>query len=169
MTITSEKIVLDTYLDTNENNTRTEQQFQQEGVKALNDLFTVINSELVPSEDLLSKCIGALQDINVRDWALGSQLDTVTAEIYNNSIEALLAVSPTEYQAPMACLLAKEAYITGNIKEAYRLLDIATVSIPSYSLTSLLRRVFGSGWPAGAFVAMTHELHPKVCEGIFGE
>ena len=38
---------------------------------------------------------------------------------------------------------------------------------PKYALTILLRRVFGSGWPAAAFAAMRMELHPKVTAGIF--
>jgi hypothetical protein len=50
---------------------------------------------------------------------------------------------------------------------AYSALDRATLDQPGYSLTLLLRRVFGSGWPAAAFAAMRTELHPKVTAGIF--
>ena len=50
---------------------------------------------------------------------------------------------------------------------AYRALDRATEDEPKYVLTILLRRVFGSGWPAAAFAAMRMELHPKVTAGIF--
>ena len=41
-------------------------------------------------------------------------------------------------------------------------LDEAKALEPSYSLTILLNRVIGAGWPTPAFRAMTHELHPKV-------
>ena len=55
----------------------------------------------------------------------------------------------------------------GDHELACRALDRATVDDPKYALTILLRRVFGSGWPAAAFAAMRVELHPKVTAGIF--
>jgi hypothetical protein len=66
-----------------------------------------------------------------------------------------------------ADLPSDSAYERGESELAYRALDRATVDDPKYALTILLRRVFGSGWPAAAFAAMRVELHPKVTAGIF--
>ena len=43
---------------------------------------------------------------------------------------------------------------------------MALIAKPNYSLANLLTRVFNSHWPAGAFIAMTEELHPKVKAGM---
>jgi hypothetical protein len=79
----------------------------------------------------------------------------------------LLQVAPEGYVAPVACLFATLAYERSDIPLAYQALDRATLDQPAYSLTILLRRVFGSGWPSAAFAAMRTELHPKVTAGIF--
>ena len=65
------------------------------------------------------------------------------------------------------CFIAIGRTERGDSELAYRALDRATADDPKYSLTLLLRRVFGSGWPAAAFAAMRVELHPKVTAGIF--
>jgi hypothetical protein len=89
-------------------------------------------------------------------------------ETYWGMWHYLLQIAPVGFVAPVACLFATLAYERGDTALAYRALDRATADQPAYSLTILLRRVFGSGWPAGAFAAMRVELHPKVTAGIFG-
>ena len=105
-------------------------------------------------------------DIQVRDFALGTH-NVKTFDIYWNMWLYLLRVAPAGFVAPVACLFATLAYERGDSELAYRALDRATHDDPKYSLTILLRRVFGSGWPAAAFAAMRVELHPKVTAGIF--
>jgi hypothetical protein len=73
---------------------------------------------------------------------------------------------PSEFVAPVASILASNIYSTENTDEAKAILARALQSNPGYSLANLLNRVFTSGWPSAAFVAMTHELHPKVKEGM---
>ena len=73
----------------------------------------------------------------------------------------LLRIAPNGFVAPVACLFATLAYERGDNELAYRALDRATVDDPKYALTILLRRVFGSGWPAAAFAAMV-ALHSGV-------
>ena len=71
------------------------------------------------------------------------------------------------YIAPVASLLAALSYEKGEGALAQRCLDRALADDPSYSLASLLRRVFSAGWPPESFSAMRKDLHPKVCAGIF--
>ena len=116
--------------------------------------------------ELMSQVIGRLSDIQVRDFAMGTH-NTETFDTYWNMWLYLLRIAPTGFVAPVACLFATLAYERGDHELAYRALDRATVDDPKYALTILLRRVFGSGWPAAAFAAMRLELHPKVTAGIF--
>lgn len=116
--------------------------------------------------ELISQVIGRLSDIQVRDFALGTH-NAKTFDTYWNMWLYLLRIAPAGFVAPVACLFATLAYERGDNELAYRALDRATEDDPKYSLTILLRRVFGSGWPAAAFAAMRVELHPKVTAGIF--
>jgi hypothetical protein len=116
--------------------------------------------------ELLSQVLGRLCDIQVRDFALGTHNEK-TFDNYWNMWLYLLRVAPVGFVAPVACLFATLAYERGDSELAYRALDRAAEDDPKYSLTILLRRVFGSGWPAAAFAAMRVELHPKVTAGIF--
>ena len=116
--------------------------------------------------ELMSQVLGRLRDIQVRDFALGTH-NAQSFDIYWNMWLYLLRVAPVGFIAPVACLFATLAYEKGDNELAYRTLDRATQDDPKYALTILLRRVFGSGWPAGAFAAMRVELHPKVMAGIF--
>ena len=116
--------------------------------------------------ELLSQVIGRLADIQVRDFAMGTH-NAETFDVYWNMWLYLLRIAPNGFVAPVACLFATLAYERGDSELAYRALDRATVDDPKYALTILLRRVFGSGWPAAEFAAMRIELHPKVTAGIF--
>ena len=102
--------------------------------------------------ELLSQVIGRLADIQVRDFAMGTH-NTETFDVYWNMWLYLLRIAPDGFVAPVACLFATLAYERGDNELAYRALDRATVDDPKYALTILLRRVFGSGWPAAAFAA----------------
>jgi hypothetical protein len=116
--------------------------------------------------ELMSQVVGRLSDIQVRDFAMGTH-NAETFDTYWNIWLYLLRIAPNGFVAPVACLFATLAYERGDNELAYRALDRATVDDPKYALTILLRRVFGSGWPAAAFAAMRLELHPKVTAGIF--
>ena len=141
---------------------------QQDGATAVIDLsveFEKFASDSQPEH--IAHVIGRLSDIQVRDFALGSH-NRDSFDTYWGMWLYLLQNAPVGFVAPVACLFATLAYERGDTALAYRALDRATVDQPAYSLTILLRRVFGSGWPAGAFAAMRVELHPKVTAGIFG-
>ena len=140
---------------------------QRDGATAVIDLATEFEKYGVASNpDLIARVIGRLSDIQVRDFALGT-LNEQTFDTYWNMWLYLLRVAPLGFIAPVACLFATLAYERADSELAYRALDRATADDPKYALTILLRRVFGSGWPAAAFAAMRMELHPKVTAGIF--
>ena len=142
-------------------------EYQREGATAVIDLageFEKFGESSTPQN--IARVLGSLSDIQVRDFALGSH-NADSFAVYWQMWHYLLQVAPVGYVAPVACLFATLAYEKGDTQLAYRALDRATEDQPAYSLTILLRRVFGSGWPAGAFAAMRTELHPKVTAGIF--
>ncbi len=110
--------------------------------------------------ELISQVVGRLSDIQVRDFALGTHNEQ-TFDTYWNMWLYLLRVAPLGFIAPVACLFATLAYERGDSELAYRALDRATEDDPKYALTILLRRVFGSGWPAAVFRRCEWSFTPK--------
>ena len=140
---------------------------QRDGATAVIDLAAEFERFGTDSNsDLVARVLGRLSDIQVRDFALGTH-NTESFDTYWRMWHYLIQVAPVGYVAPVATLFATLAYERGDTPLAYRSLERATIDAPTYSLTILLRRVFGSGWPAAAFAAMRIELHPKVTAGIF--
>jgi hypothetical protein len=125
-----------------------------------------IGADFLADQELSAKVIGALSDIQVRDFALGSHV-SATHDIYWQMWRYLLRVAPVGFVAPVACLLAATSYERGDGALAHRALDRALIDDPTYSLAALLRRVFSAGWPPDSFAQMRKELHPKVCAAIF--
>ena len=120
----------------------------------------------IVNDDLKVSVSHSLRDIQVRDFILGITAEGHSTELVANFIDYLSTTAITEEVAPINACLASYLYRLGNTAGAYKCLDKATEANPKYSLTLLLRRVFGSGWPSEAFEAMTRELHPKVVAGI---
>jgi len=142
-------------------------QCQRDGATAVIDLAVEFERFNQSSKaENFAKVLGRLSDIQVRDFALGSH-NKESFLTYFAMWRYLLQIAPIGFVAPVACLFATLAYERGDTPLAYLALDRATLDQPDYSLTTLLRRVFGSGWPAAAFAAMRTELHPKVTAGIF--
>jgi hypothetical protein len=104
------------------------------------------------------------KDIQLRDFMLGLPSERPVAAV-NTYLACFMNVIPGEFIAPVASVLAANLYSIEDTS-AKDVLSQALENNPSYSLAQLLNRVFNSGWPAGAFVAMTYELHPKVKEGM---
>jgi hypothetical protein len=118
------------------------------------------------NDELKTSVNHSLRDIQVRDFILGITAEGHSTELIANFIEYLGTTATADEIAPINACLASYLYRLGNTEGAYECLNKATEANPKYSLTILLRRVFGSGWPSEAFEAMTRELHPKVVEGI---
>ena len=106
--------------------------------------------------------IVALKDLQVRDYMLGIVFDI------KNSIdilESLIEAAP-ELADPARALVATVYYESDRQEDAINTINEAS---DEYSLTSLLKRVFNSGWPKESFAQMRSELHPKVVATIFGD
>lgn len=140
---------------------------QREGAEAIIDFIADFSADgMCRDKRLTALVLVRLQDLQVRDFALGS----VTAEnidIYFNAWRWLLRQAPIGYVAPAANLFAAVAYERGDGALAHRALDRAFTDDPSYPMTTLLRKVFFSGWPPSAFAAMRAELHPRICDALF--
>jgi len=117
-------------------------------------------------QELISRVIAGVGDIQVRDFALGSH-DETSIDFYWSMWRHLTRVAPAGFVAPVASIFAALCYERGEGALAQRALDRAFADNPSYSLALLLRRVFSAGWPPESFAAMRKDLHPKVCAGIF--
>ena len=116
--------------------------------------------------ELKTSVNNSLHDLQLRDFLMGITVENHSTELIEQFIECLIE-SVEEYQgAPLYAVLGAYRYRLGNTQGASECLDTATQHDPNYSLTILLKRVIGSGWPFGAFEAMTVELHPKVVAGI---
>lgn len=125
-----------------------------------------VGANIESDQELSARVLGALNDIQVRDFALGSHTEA-THQVYWQMWRYLLRIAPVGFVAPVATLFAATSYERGEGALAQRALDRAVADDSTYSLTSLLRRVFSAGWPPESFAAMRKELHPKVCAGIF--
>ena len=139
---------------------------QAQAVNELRDAIIEFESNGFVNDDLKVSVSHSLRDIQVRDFLMGVTFEGHSTELVANFVEHLSTTAITEEVAPINSVLASYRYRLGNTKGASECLDKATEADPKHSLTLLLRRVIGSGWPAGAFEAMTIELHPKVVEGI---
>lgn len=141
---------------------------QRDGATAVVDLANdFIAHGSSSDQDLMAHVLGRLSDIQVRDFALGSH-DQASSAAYRTMWLHLLRSAPTGFVAPVATLAAAIAYESGDGALARAALDRAFQDCPTYSLATLLQRVFSAGWPPESFAGMRSELHPKVTAGIFG-
>jgi hypothetical protein len=142
---------------------------QRDGATAVIDLANdFIAHGVSTDQDLIAHVLGRLSDIQVRDFALGSH-DEESINAYRTMWLHLLRSAPIGFIAPVATLAAAIAYESGEGALARAALARAFDDCPTYSLATLLQRVFSAGWPPQSFAGMRSELHPKVTAGIFGD
>lgn len=153
-------------LPNRENKLSTSIKTQSEAINEVRDAIVEFEINGFVNDDLKVSVSHSLRDIQVRDFLMGVTFEGHTTELIANFVEYLSITTTPEEIAPINSVLASYRYRLGNTKGASECLDKATEADPKHSLTLLLRRVIGSGWPAGAFDAMTIELHPKVVAGI---
>jgi uncharacterized protein YoaH (UPF0181 family) len=118
------------------------------------------------SIDLVATALLAMQDIQVRDYAMGL-VNSDNFDHYQRTFKWLAKVAPNSCKNAPTAILALSYYELGDNELALKTLE--PIQNKNYSLAILLSRVFQSGWPVGAFAGMRAELHPKVTEGIFGK
>lgn len=129
-------------------------------------ICNTINSGVTPDNNHIAEITAAMhKDIQLRDFVVG-----ITSECEMDNVNKYLTyfmdLVPTTFLAPIASVLALNLYSLEKKDLALETLSIAKLADPAYALALLLHRVFYSNWPATAFTIMTHELHPKVKEGM---
>jgi len=145
------------------------QRFAQEGARAIDQLLAEF-AEKGHSDDkeIIGLVLFNLLDLQVRDYALG-MADEENSKTLLDLWRWLTSIAPAGYAAPPATLYAELLYESGSGALAMKALERAFEDCPDYQLAKLLRRTFAAGWPPSQFAAMRQELHPKICEAIFGE
>jgi hypothetical protein len=144
-------------------------QLQQAGAWAVDRLVSgFAHDGFIRDYDLLALVLVRLDDLTVRDYAMGlvtpENIDSVWA-----LWRAVLKIAPKGFIAPVATLFSAVSYERGDGALATRALDRAFADDLRYPLAVLMRRVYAAGWPAHSFAAMRSELHPKICATLFGE
>jgi Domain of unknown function (DUF4192) len=143
-------------------------QAQQQGAFAVNDLIQEFRAKgFQSSPDLIALVLVRLQDLQVRDYALGVASDDLQAEMLR-MWAWIASIAPRGYLAPPATLFAELAYEKSEKALALRALERALDDNPSYELAKLLRRTFAAQWSPENFKSMRAELHPKICASLFG-
>lgn len=150
--------------DTVLSDSKDSKELQAQRKRLTDSIYQTVDSWERPSVEHIAEVTVAMnRDIQLRDFMMGlpseRPIDSVVE--YLTYFDELV---PLEYAAPIASIMASNFYSLEQTGEARELLNKALASNPSYSLANLLNRVFNAGWPSAAFVAMTHELHPKVKE-----
>lgn len=139
---------------------------QAQAINELRDAIIEFEANGFVNDELKVSVSRSLRDVQVRDFLMGVTYEGHSIELVAHFIEHLITTSTSEEVAPLNSVLGAYRYRMGDTTGASECLDNATEADPKHSLTLLLRRVIGSGWPSGAFDAMTLELHPKVVAGI---
>ena len=109
-------------------------------------------------------------DLQIRDYLLGYALETGDLHTAIGYINHLMELGISEQNRHAFYTVLATLHLQNDDRELAQLaLNEAIVLKPNYSLTTLLLRVIGSGWPTPAFRAMTYELHPKVLENLIND
>ena len=144
------------------------QKLQQSGALAVNDLLVEYREKgSGVSLNLVALVLVRLLDLQVRDYALGVANDSIQNEMLS-IWRWIVSIAPKGYIAPPATLFAELSYENGDSATAMRFIEKALADDPEYQLAKLLRRTFAAGWLPENFKAMRAELHPKICESLFG-
>lgn len=102
-------------------------------------------------------------DVQLRDYLLGYSMETGDIKTAIGYINHLMELGIAEHNRHAFYTVLCALHLQNDDRDLAQLaIDEARALKPNYSLTNLLVRVMGSGWPTPAFTAMTHELHPKV-------
>ena len=143
-----------------------EEQLQTQRKRLTDAIYSTLDSGVAPDDDHIAEIAAGMQkDIQLRDFVLGLPSERKIEDV-NTYLAYFVDSVPNEFIAPVGSVLAANLYSLEQTDSAKELLSIVQQADPKYSLANLLNRVFNSGWPAAAFTAMTHELHPKVKEGM---
>jgi tetratricopeptide (TPR) repeat protein len=123
-----------------------------------------LDSSPINETDIQTAFIGIANGIQIRDYALG----LVGLKINDDAdrFRFLNLFNVAGESAHFEAIRGAYYYEAGLNDEAMNTLNKAHELDPKNSLTTLLKRVIGSGWPSAAFASMRNELHAKVEAGI---
>ena len=142
---------------------------QREGALAVKEIANEFDREgRIEDKNLIATVLVRMQDLQVRDFALGIT-DDDNIESMCALWKYLLSYAPEGLVAPVATLLSVNCYENEDTDMAEAALNRAFEDDPEYGLAKLLRRTYSAGWPSDSFQRMREELHPKVCHKLFGE
>lgn len=141
---------------------------QRSGALAINDLLVDFREKGErASRTLAALVLSRLNDLTIRDYAIGVASDEIQADLFA-MWRWLLTIAPKGFIAAPATLYAELAYEMGDAGLALRSLERALEDDSDYQLAKLLRRTYAAGWLPENFKVMRSELHPKICESLFG-
>ncbi len=141
---------------------------QREGAQAVDQLIADFTEEQALNNlDLIAHVLARLQDLQVRDYAMGT-VTASTIELLWKFWRELATLAPYKLKAPALTIFAAICYELEDSVAAQDALTEALFDDPDYPLAKLLRRVFAAGWPPESLAIMRSELHPKICSSIFG-
>ena len=138
----------------------------QEAKSALDSLLVAF-SDSAPLDEALIKTatLGIAKGVQIRDYALGGIGKALTDPSDSLRFLDSLLVLGTNSPA-LEALKGAYAYEAGDKALALECIEKALTLENGHSLSLLLRRVFGAGWPPASFVSMRNELHTKVEAGL---
>lgn len=106
-------------------------------------------------------------DVQLRDYLLGYALEAGDIKNAIGYINHLMEQGIHEHNRHAFYTVLCALHLQNDDRDMATLaLDEAKALKCDYSLTILLNRVIGAGWPTPAFRAMTHELHPLVLQNL---
>ena len=116
-------------------------------------------------QDIETATLGIAKGVQIRDYALGAiglaLGDPADSLAFIEGLMTLGTNSPA-----LEALKGAYAYEAGDKALALECIEKALTLENGHSLSLLLRRVFGAGWPPASFVSMRNELHAKVEAGL---
>ena len=133
--------------------------WQQDHAKSIEQFINEPTGEV----EVIAQALYGLQDLQVRDYAMGI-LDKDNPA-HDLAISILIEYSPAKYAKPAKTFQALRIWELGNGVSAHEML----IKIKEYPLATLLTRSILAGWPADTIGLMRKQLHPQVMERIFGE
>lgn len=140
---------------------------QRAGAEAILDFLTDFESAgICTDQALLATVLVRLQDLQVRDFALGSMRPDESERDFA-AWRWLLRRAPVGFVAAPATIFAIACYERGDGAMANLALERARTDQADYALAGLLAKVFRSGQPPTLFKELRSELHPKVCAALF--
>ena len=132
----------------------------------INEGIQDISNGIALSDSIVEKITFAVNnDLQIRDYLIGLP-NSYTLSECSEFVDFLANSAGDENRYAFDTVNAMYQYEMENVNNCQRLISQAYEANPDYSLTKLVTRVLGAGWPADSFASMRQELAPKVMNHI---